>query len=159
MDAHSHTLDKFSIYRQSDGVQNAGYDTESDHAYARSVKSYRSWHVIQLDLLHIHRCAFSQNAPGFLQPLHRVVASFYLAQRNYHGLNGSLQGFANPHRHRPAQSAELPKYKVDRNSLMHNAAHLPTGNPAISRHWQYHPHIPVLRHPDWYRQNAGYTHL
>src|SRR5690606_25272505 len=137
MDAHNHTLDKFSIYRQSDGAQNAGYDTESDHAYARSVKSYRSWHVKRPDLLHIHRCAFSQNAPGFLQPLHRVVASSCLAQRNCHGLNGSLPDFANPHRHRPVQSAELPRYKVDQNSMMHNAANLPTGNTDISRTWSF----------------------
>src|SRR5690606_42009533 len=122
MDAHSHTLDKFSIYRQSDGAQNAGYDTGSDHAYARSVTSYRSWHVKLPDLLHIHRCAFSQNVPGFLQPLHHVVASSYLAPRNHRGLNGSLLDFATPHRHRPAQSAALPKYTVDRNCLMPTAS-------------------------------------
>src|SRR5690606_24947759 len=157
MDAHSRTLDKFSMYRPSDGALNAKYDTRSDHAYVRSVRSYRFYRVKQPDLQHIRRYASSQNVPDSLQQLHHVVASSYPARQNYRGLNGCLRGFVNPHRHYPVQSAEPPMYKVDQNSSMHSAAHPPTGRPTNSQHRKYHQRIPFLQHPHWYHQIENYT--
>ena len=100
MDAHSHTLDKFSIYRLFDDAQNVKYDTKSGHACECLVPSYQSWHAVQPNLQHIHHCAFFQNAQDFLQHLHHVVASFYLALQNYRGLNEFLQVIVDQHKRR-----------------------------------------------------------
>src|SRR5690606_13894534 len=158
MDAHNHTLDKFSIYRLSDDALNVKYDTGLGHAYARLERPYQFWHAVLPDLLHIHHCALFQNVPGFLPHWRHGMASFCQAQQNYRGLSGFLQAFADLHTHHPVQLTEWPRYKAAQNSSMHSEARPLTGNPAILRHWQSRLHIPALLHPGWCHQNADYIH-
>src|SRR5690606_23442298 len=51
---------------------------------------------------------------------------------------------------------ESPTDTAVQNSSMHSEARPPTGNAAISRHWQSPLHIPAHPHPRWCHQTAYY---